>query len=97
MFDAAIPSQVDTRAYQGLLRNGPYSSDAVTLGDKSLLFIFPSSRRETVRQFARELIVQGRGTYPGFQRMFACRSRTRAAPQSDTTPRGAIKGTMIMS
>jgi hypothetical protein len=70
LFDPAIPSRTDTRPYQGLLRNGPYSSDAIRLGDKSLLFIFPSSRRETVRQFARELILQGKGTYPGFQRMF---------------------------
>jgi hypothetical protein len=69
-FDPAIPSQVESRPYQGLLRYGPYDSGRIRLGDKSILFIFPSSRREIVRRFAGDLISKGKGTYPGFQKMF---------------------------
>jgi Piwi domain len=68
-FDAAIPSQVDSRPYAGLRRFGPYDRSDVELDHDSLLFVFPDHLAGVARDVVRAL-VDGIGNYPGFEAMF---------------------------
>ena len=67
-FDAAIPSRLDTRAYQGLRLYGAY--DLHELKDAPrILLAYPSAGHQAAESFGEKLI-SGSGSYPGFARMF---------------------------
>ncbi len=74
-FDAAIPSRVDTRAYQGLRMYGAYSLQGLERAPRILL-AYPSASHQEVERFGDKLLA-GSGSYPGFARLFGMpRDRT---------------------
>lgn len=68
-FSAAVPSRVHAQAYQGLRTHGPFDPSGVTLQERSLLFVFPSSLQPLAHKLA-EALKDGYKGYPGFEKMF---------------------------
>jgi hypothetical protein len=68
-FHPALTSRLATASYQGLRAHGPFDASRVRLHPGSLLFVFPEVEREGARRLWNA-IINGRGNYPGFARMF---------------------------
>jgi hypothetical protein len=68
-FHPALTSRLATASYQGLRAHGPFDASRVRLHPGSLLFVFPEVEREGARRLWKA-IINGRGNYPGFARMF---------------------------
>lgn len=68
-FDAAIPTRVDARAYQGLRTHGPFDRSRVCLDDGALLFVFPEAQKDLAHRLAQAWL-RGVGSFPGFGQMF---------------------------
>lgn len=68
-FDAAFPSRAGQQAYQGVRSYGPFDNSRVSLGDGTLLFVFPTAMQAHARRLARAWLRGVRG-FPGFEAMF---------------------------
>lgn len=68
-FDAAIPSRAGAQSYQGVAAHGPFDSSKVSLGDGTLLFVFPQAHHELAHRLAKAWL-SGVGNFKGFEKMF---------------------------
>lgn len=68
-FDAAIPSRAGAQSYQGVAAHGPFDSSKVSLGDGTLLFVFPQAHQELAHRLAKAWL-SGVGNFKGFAKMF---------------------------
>jgi Piwi domain len=68
-FDAAFPSRAGSQAYQGVRAHGPFDSSRVSLGDGTLLFVFPVAMQAQAHRLAQAWL-KGVGSFPGFEAMF---------------------------
>lgn len=84
-FDPAFPSRSGPQAYQGVRAHGPFDSSRVSLGDGSLLFVFPQALSELARRLA-EAWLHGVGSFKGFESMFRVPVATGHALRSLPVP-----------
>ena len=68
-FDAAFPSRSGSASYQGVRAYGPFDNSRVSLGDGSLLFVFPEAMKSLARKLADGWL-NGIGSFGGFESMF---------------------------
>ena len=84
-FDSAFPSRSGPQAYQGVRAHGPFDNSRVSLGDGSLLFVFPEALSVLAHSLA-EAWLHGVGSFKGFESMFRVPVATGQALRSLPVP-----------